>query len=135
MFCSEFGKEIKDDSLSSVKVNTSEITAKNEGADKDIKEEQLSPPVAKPRRKWGWGWIILLVIYMYITSFIQGGKYNTLWANVFMTQSYLILLLIYFFIRRKLCRYYTDSKSSFIAGMVSFFLTGCIYIILCNLVY
>lgn len=102
-------------------INDEPLPVSNNENTEDIEkfETFLKDEKNKERGKWGWGWVILLLIYSRTYPIEKSNKDSF----VFESLGYFVMLILYFWIRNYVGRYYDDYKPSLISGIVSYCLT------------
>ncbi|MEI8225982.1 MAG: zinc ribbon domain-containing protein [Bacteroidota bacterium] len=102
-------------------------------------EDKIKPYQSKQRRKWGWGWVILVI--MFTQSYgLRGGlskllrmRYDNIYTGGFELLGFIVMLIVYFWMRNYLYRYYDDYKPSLISGIISIFSSVFLVEVLCIL--
>jgi DNA-directed RNA polymerase subunit RPC12/RpoP len=87
--------------------------------DDAILETFLRDEKDKKRRKWGWGWVVLL--FMYSSYYGKLKRDDNLHTIIIELLGFVIMLILYFWIKNYFRNFYDDYKPSLISGLISIF--------------
>ncbi|MGD0020716.1 MAG: zinc ribbon domain-containing protein [Smithellaceae bacterium] len=113
--------DMKEENTNDKKDNDPLYTSNTEKTleDDTILETFLRDEKDKKRRKWGWGWVVLL--FMYSSYYGKLKRDDNLHTIIIELLGFVIMLILYFWIRNYFRNFYNDYKPSLISGIISIF--------------
>ena len=102
-------------------------------------EKYLKKKKEKEKTKWGWGWVILVIIFTQSYGYKgelhkkQLMRYDNIYTGGIELFGFIVMLIVYFWLRKYMFRYYDDYKPSLISGIISIFVSVFLIEFLCQL--